>query len=190
MFNLMSMFLAVQAVNTVSSRMVMSFARDHGLGPLSPHLARIHPKLMVPAWSIIFVTAWVFVFGLIYLGSSVALNAILSAAIVLLQISYMVPIACVLIRGGETAYAGHSRQWGLGRWRRPINVGAMLFALLTSVCFVFPPVLPVTGATMNYATVVLAVVFMLCGLVYAFDGRKKFHGPLDLEERLMANKTE
>ncbi|BEI87161.1 hypothetical protein CcaverHIS002_0705070 [Cutaneotrichosporon cavernicola] len=190
MFNLLSMFLAVQAVNTVSSRMVMSFARDRGFGPLSSYLAPIHPKLMVPAWSVIFVTAWVFVFGLIYLGSTVALNAILAAAIVLLQISYMVPIATVLIRGGETAYAGHTRQWGLGRWRRPINIGALCFGLLTSVCFVFPPVIPVTGATMNYAVVVLAVVFTICGLLYAFDGRKKFHGPLDLEERLMINKAE
>ncbi len=190
MFNLVSMFMAVQAVNTVSSRMVMSFARDRGFGPLSSYLSPVHPKLMVPAWSIIFVTSWVFVFGFIYLGSSVALNAILSAAVVLLQISYMVPIATVLIRGGDLAYAGHSKQWSLGRWRRPINIGAMAFALLTSVCFVFPPVLPVSGPTMNYAVVVLAVVFLFSGLVYAFDGRKKFHGPTDLEERLMTNKAE
>ncbi|KLT45653.1 amino acid transporter [Cutaneotrichosporon oleaginosum] len=190
MFNLVSMFMAVQAVTTVSSRMVMSFARDRGLGPLSPYLSPIHHKLMVPAWSIVFVTLWVFVFGLIYLGSSIALNAILSAAVVLLQISYMVPIVVVLVRGGKTAYAGHSKTWGLGRWRVPINVGAISFGLLTSVCFLFPPMLPVAGPTMNYAVVVLAVVFMFCGLVYAFDGRKKFHGPVDLEERLMTNKME
>lgn len=190
MFNLLSMFLAVQAVNTVSSRMVLSFARDRGLGPLSPYLAHVHPKLKVPAWSVLFVTIWVFIFGLIYLGSTVALNAILSAAIVLLQISYMVPIATVLIRGGDAAFAGHSRKWGLGRWRRPVNIGAMCFALLTSVCFVFPPVLPVVGESMNYAVVVLFVVGLFCGLVYAFDGRKNFHGPLDLEERLMINKNE
>lgn len=190
MFNLLAMFLAVQAVNTVSSRMVMSFARDRGLGPLSPYLARVHPKLKVPTWSIIFVTGWVLIFGLIYLGSTVALNAILSAAVVLLQISYMVPIATVLIRGGDASFAGHSRKWSLGRWRRPINIGAMAFALLTSLCFLFPPALPVEGETMNYAVVVVSVVALFSGLAYAFDGRTKFNGPLDLEERLMINKNE
>lgn len=190
MFNLVSMFLALQAVNTVSSRMVMSFARDRGFGPLSPYLARVHPTLKVPAESVIFVTSWVLIFGLIYLGSTVALNAILGAAIVLLQISYMVPIAIVLIRGGDASFAGHSRSWNLGRWRRPINIGAMCFALLTSICFLFPPVLPVVGANMNYAIVVVAVVALFCGLGYAFDGRKHFHGPLDLEERLAINKNE
>ena len=39
------------------------------------------------------------IFGLIFLGSSVALNAILSASVVFLQISYIVPIALVLFRG-------------------------------------------------------------------------------------------
>jgi hypothetical protein len=41
----------------------------------------------------------VVIFGLIFLGSSVALNAILSASVVFLQISYIVPIALVLFRG-------------------------------------------------------------------------------------------
>jgi amino acid transporter len=59
------MFAACQGVMTVASRIVYSFARDRGLGQLSPYLERVHPKLLVPAWSIIFSSIWVVVFGLI-----------------------------------------------------------------------------------------------------------------------------
>jgi len=90
---------------------------------------------------------------------------------------------------GEKAYEGHSRQWSLGRWRRPINAGALAFNILTSVCFIFPPALPVTGTTMNYAVVVWAVVIIMCTCTWIFDGRTKFEGPLDLEERLQTAKN-
>lgn len=65
MFNLVAMFTCIQAVNTVASRMLLSFARDHGLGRISPFLSPVHPRLMVPVWCIAFVTGWVVVFGLI-----------------------------------------------------------------------------------------------------------------------------
>lgn len=106
-----------------------------------------------------------------------------------MQLSYIVPIILVLIRG-ESAFAGHSRSWSLGRARRPINALAVGFNLLTSICFIFPPALPVeTGSAMNYAVVVLAIVLLMCGITWAVDGRKHFVGPADLEDRLMAAKN-
>lgn len=122
------------------------------------------------------------------LGSSVALNAILSAAILFMQISYLVPILLVCIRG-DAAFAGHSRSWTLGRWRRPINIVALAFAVMTNVCFIFPPALPVTGESMNYAIVVFTIVMIMCGVTWVVDGRKHFQGPSDLDARLAMGKT-
>lgn len=61
----MAMFAACQGVMTVASRIVYSFARDRGFAGISTYLERVHPTLMVPAWSIVFSSAWVVIFGLI-----------------------------------------------------------------------------------------------------------------------------
>lgn len=65
-----------------------------------------------------------------------------------------------------------------------VNGAAVCFIIVTSVCFLLPPALPVSGTTMNYVSVVLAIVFLMCLLTWFVDGRKNFKGPTDLEERL------
>lgn len=90
---------------------------------------------------------------------------------------------------GESAFAGHSRSWSLGKSRRWINAGALVFNVITSVCFIFPPALPVTGTSMNYAVVVFAVVLLMTATVWLVDGRKNFEGPSDIEERIMVGKN-
>jgi len=42
-----AMAFATQGLMTVASRIVMSTARDGLYGPVSPHLARVHPRLAV-----------------------------------------------------------------------------------------------------------------------------------------------
>jgi len=91
MFNCMAFIFVQQVLITIASRMLLSISRDRAMGHMSRMLAPVHPTLKVPVPSIIFVTAWVVVFGLINLGSSTALNAILGSSVVLLQISYFVP---------------------------------------------------------------------------------------------------
>lgn len=61
---------------------------------------------------------------------------------------------------------------------------AVAFIIVTSVCFLLPPALPVSGTSMNYVSVVIAIVFLLCLITWLIDGRKNFHGPTELEERL------
>lgn len=45
--------------------MTLSFARDRGFGPVSAYIAPIHPRLKVPVWSIVWVSVWCVIFGLI-----------------------------------------------------------------------------------------------------------------------------
>jgi hypothetical protein len=46
-----AMAFATQGLMTVASRIVMSTARDGLYGPISPHLARVHPRLAVSSMS-------------------------------------------------------------------------------------------------------------------------------------------
>ena len=78
MFNLVCLLFAATAIMTTSSRMTWAFARDRGL-PASKFFAKVHPKLDVPLNSLILTTALVVIFGCIFLGSSSALNAIISS---------------------------------------------------------------------------------------------------------------
>ena len=186
MFPVCSMAFTATALLTTSSRMSQAFARDQGL-PFSRILARISGKHEVPIPSLILTTFWVIVFGCIYLGSSSALNAILSSSVVLLQFSYIIPIALLLIRGRRVLddECKEQRRFNLGHTLGPcINVFAILFVLFTDVFFLFPPELPVTGSSMNYTVVVVAVVALMSATAWFAQGKKHFKGPLDMDEIL------
>lgn len=51
------------------------------------------------------------------------------------------------------------------------------YVIITSVLFVFPPELPVTGTNMNYCIVVFAIVIIISGITWILDGRKNYRGP-------------
>ena len=56
------------------------------------------------------------------------------------------------------------------------------YAVLTSVLFVFPPELPVTGSNMNYCIVAFALVLIISTVQWFIDGRKNYSGPqLDMD---------
>jgi choline transport protein len=48
---------------------------------------------------------------------------------------------------------------------------------MTTVLFLFPPALPVTGSNMNYCVVAFAVVLMIATIQWFVDARKTFKGP-------------
>lgn len=52
-----------------------------------------------------------------------------------------------------------------------------MWSILTTVLFVFPPELPVTGSNMNYAIAAFGVILLIAGGTWIFDGRKNYHGP-------------
>lgn len=83
---------------TTSSRMVYAFARDGGL-PASKYLAKVHGRLVVPLNALIFTAVLVIIFGCIFLGSTSAYNAIVSASVVALGVTYAIPPAINCLRG-------------------------------------------------------------------------------------------
>lgn len=58
--------------------------------------------------------------------------------------------------------------------------------IVTTVLFVFPPELPVTGSNMNYCIVAFAIVFIISLIQWFVDGRKNYTGPkANLEESML-----
>ncbi|KAJ5219904.1 hypothetical protein N7468_009108 [Penicillium chermesinum] len=178
-FPLVCMLFATTAIMTTSSRMCYAFARDGGL-PFSRFFSRVHPKLGVPLNSLYLNLLLVVIFGCIFLGSSSAFNAIISAAVVMLDLAYGIPIAINCIRGRNTLPERHFVLPEILGWT--LNIISLVYITLTTVLFLFPPELPVTGNNMNYCVVAFAIVFIISALAWIFDGRKNFVGPrIELE---------
>jgi amino acid transporter len=98
---------------TTSSRMVYAFARDGGL-PTSRFFAKVHGGLRVPLNALWLTTILVLIFGCIFLGSSSAFNAIVSASVVALGVTYAIPPAINCLRGRRMLPA--SRPFVLPTW--------------------------------------------------------------------------
>ena len=164
------------ASHTWQSRLAWSFARDGGL-PGSKWLAHVHPTLNVPLQAHAVSCAIVALLGLLYLGSSTAFYSMVTASIVLLYVSYAIPVSCLLVRGRERLLPPSKRG---PFWAGKANLGALcnvvllLWTLFTLVMYSFPSVMPVTAASMNYVCVVYGILALIMGIDWGFRGRRKY----------------
>lgn len=174
MFPLICLLFATTSIMTTSSRMTYAFARDGGL-PASSFFAKIHPRLCLPLNALYLTTALVVIFGCIFLGSSSAFNAIISASVVALGVSYAIPIAINCLQGRKKL---PPRAFVLPNWFAWFaNLLGIAYVIVTTVLFVFPPDLPVTGSNMNYCIVAFAIILIISSVQWFVDGRKTFIGP-------------
>ncbi|KAL4908145.1 hypothetical protein BDW74DRAFT_165988 [Aspergillus multicolor] len=174
MLPLVCLFLAILSVMTTSSRLIFAFARDGGL-PASRFFATVYPKLGLPVNALGLTVVVVICFGCIFLGSSSAFNAIISASVVALNLSYMMPILVNCLQGRR---ALPERKWNLLRALGWIaDIIALSYIILTSVLFVFPPSRYVTGSNMSYCIAAFAVIIIISVFQWFVDGRKNFTGP-------------
>jgi amino acid transporter len=97
-FPIVCMLFTTTSLMTTSSRMSYAFARDRGL-PASRVFAAVNQTLGVPLNALIWTTAWVIIFGCVFLGSTSAFNAIVSASVVALGVTYAIPPAINCLRG-------------------------------------------------------------------------------------------
>ncbi|KAJ9493066.1 hypothetical protein VN97_g139 [Penicillium thymicola] len=173
-FPLVCAQFAAIAIMTTSSRMIYAFARDGGL-PASPFFSRVHPKLNVPLNSLYLNLGLITIFGCIFLGSSSAFNAIVSASVVLLGISYGIPIAVNCCRGRTMLPERSFVLPEIVGWT--VNLVSLAYITLTTILFLFPPELPATGSNMNYCVAAFGIVFIISVIQWIVDGRKNFVGP-------------
>jgi amino acid transporter len=97
-FPLVCIMFGSISISATSRRMIYAFARDGGL-PFSHVFAKVHTGLDVPLNALYLTNALVVAFGCVLLGSSSAMNAIVSASVVALGVSYAMPVAVNMLRG-------------------------------------------------------------------------------------------
>ncbi|KAK5090366.1 hypothetical protein LTR05_000538 [Lithohypha guttulata] len=174
-FPLVCLVFATIGIMSTSSRMTYAFARDRGL-PFSRFFAKVHVGLDTPVNALVLTTVLVVIFGCIFLGSTAAFNAIVAASVVALGVSYAIPPAINILRGRRML--PETRAFKLPNWLGWFcNIVGVLYSILTTILFVFPPAIPVTGNSMNYAIVAFAVVILISVIQWVVDGRKNYKGP-------------
>lgn len=64
---------------------------------------------------------------------------------------------------------------------RLANIVGLLFTVLTTVFFLFPPELPATGSNMNYAVAVMFAVLLVATIHWIVNARRTYTGPKDID---------
>ncbi|KAI9806136.1 MAG: hypothetical protein M1833_004543 [Piccolia ochrophora] len=158
------------ASHTWQARLCWSFARDRGL-PASNYLSKIHPTLDVPLRAHSVSCFIVGLLGLLYLGSITAFGSMVAACIVLLYVSYAIPVVCLLIKGRDNIR--HGPFW-MGSFGLFANVVLCTWTLFTIVMYSFPTLMPAEADTMNYVCVVYAIVIVIMLSYWFARGKSTF----------------
>ncbi|KAH7169458.1 amino acid/polyamine transporter I [Fusarium sp. MPI-SDFR-AT-0072] len=178
----MTLFI-LNAVIQTSSRITWALARDDAL-VFSKYFQQIHPSLGVPVRALLLNWSILAICGCVFLGSSIAFNALLGSAVVLQQLSFVIPTALLLYQRRSETYLPKDRAFRLPSvlgW--VVNVWVVGLATVLSTFFLLPPFLPVTAGTMNYNCVILGIAAMLGVLNWMLHARKHYQGPrIVLEE--------
>ena len=136
----------------------------------------------IPLRAVVVSMAITCVVSLINIGSTVALNAIISLGVVALLTSYHITIACLIWRR-LTGEPLPSRRWSLGRYGLAINVASLFF--LTPILFFtfWPPVTPVEPESMNWAVVMYGGVIIWSLVYYWVWAKHSYVGPVMIVKR-------
>nr|UVX23235.1 choline transport protein [Curvularia lunata CX-3] len=158
------------ASHTWQSRLCWSFARDRGL-PGHTWLSKVNHSLDVPLHAHFVSCVIVAIMGCLYLASLTAFNSMITACIVLLYLSYAVPVICLLVRGRDNIV--HGPFW-MGTFGLFANIVLLVWTLITLVMYSFPYAKPVEPGNMNYVCVVYAIVALFATVDWFVRGHKKF----------------
>ena len=153
---------------------------------------QVNPRYRIPIRAISLVTGIIILLSLINIGSSTALNAVVSLSTLALYISYLIPIALLVVkrmRGDNIAFG----PFNLGRMGLATNVFALVYGVFIVIFLPFPSVKPVTSVNMNYAGPVFAFVLVFAVCDWVLRGRHTYTGPLrevfDGEGRMRGGST-
>lgn len=160
-------------MNTAGSRLAWSMARDRAF-PFSNYFAHVSKRFTMPLRAMIGVIVINLLVGLLVLGSDLAFYAIISGGGVALQVSYCVPILCVVLRGRK--HLPPRPHFDLGRWGYAINIVSLLWSIIVLLFYIFPQYVPVVGdiANMNWAIAILGGVGLFGGIYWLLKGRHEY----------------
>ena len=174
-FQLLSFVLCAIDDMATSARMAYALARDGGM-PFPRFFAHVSPTFGIPVWGIVWCFTWDVILALIFLGSSNAFNAILSAAVVCFTVTYAIPPCINVLRG--RSMLPESRSFKMPTVLGYVcNIADVCWALLTTVLFVWPTSNPTDAVNMNYCVVAFGVIIVIAGSNWIFSARKHYKPP-------------
>jgi amino acid transporter len=143
---------------------------------------QVSPGWNIPLNAVIVSLGFGIAIALINLGSSVALNAIVSLTMSALLSSYMVSIGCIFakrVRGEPLPPA----RFSLGKWGMAVNVIALCFLFAFFIFAFFPTGRPVTATTMNWNIAMFGGITLFATVYYMIIGHKQYRPPVDIQNR-------
>ncbi|KAJ5660360.1 hypothetical protein N7507_006811 [Penicillium longicatenatum] len=153
-----------------TGRVFWAFSRDNGL-PLSHIWARVNPRLGSPFNAQLCVGVIIALLGCIYLGSSTAFNSMMSSAVTINNLAYIVPILTNVLLRRRTMHRG---PFSMGQFTgMTVNIIAVLWLVFAIIFFSFPFEMPATVSNMNYTCVVVGG-FLIIELVWWLVAGKKY----------------
>jgi choline transport protein len=120
--------------------------------------------------------------ALINFGSTAAFNAIVSVNVAAFFSSYMIPILLLLhkrLRNDPVKDYIHWGPWKMGPILGPIvNVGALIYTLITMFFSFFPSTQEITPVTMNWSCLIFGASLMFSVAFYFVFGRHSYKWPI------------
>ncbi|EMT67641.1 Putative amino-acid permease C15C4.04c [Fusarium odoratissimum] len=159
---------------TTSSRTLWAVSRDGAL-PYSQFWGRVHSRFQVPVNALLLSAVFITLYGLIFLGSSTAFSAMVSAAIIFLQTSCVIPQAVLLYRGRDRVLP--LRYFSLGRYGAAINGISVAWVVFLDILYCFPTTMPVTPENMSYVSVVFTGLVAFVIALWFTTKKGTFTGP-------------
>jgi amino acid transporter len=154
-------FCGLSTITSIS-RTIFSLARDGGMPAFLRRVNATHHTPGPAIWAAA-VTAFA---ALVYSG---AYSVVTSISVVMLFISYVLPVALALRAERHTDRTDLRGPWHLGRFSTPIRVTAIAWTVFISVVMVMPPN-ELAGKSLGMVVVALA-------LIYIFRVQKTYRGP-------------
>ncbi|KAK5062639.1 hypothetical protein LTR84_004712 [Exophiala bonariae] len=157
-------------------RCTWSFARD-GAVPFSSYFAKIDETNAMPARANILIASISTALGAIYIGSTIAFNALVASYAVMSTTSYGIAIGVHLFTGRKRIIPGWLHM-GNGPLGFIVNSIAMIYIVVSNVFFCLPYFRPpVTAATMNYTSLVSYGLALLVVMWWFVGGKRSYKGP-------------
>ncbi|KAF7520508.1 hypothetical protein PCG10_009153 [Penicillium crustosum] len=163
--------------NASTARQTYAFARDRGL-PFADWISRVDPHRRIPVRAIALSCMISGLLSLINIGSQVAFNAIISLNVAALMYTYAVSISCVIYRKIVCPETLPPRRWSLGTFGLAINITGLLYVLFALFWSFWPPSPFPSARDFNWSVVIFVAVFIVSLLMYAFQGRRHYVGPV------------
>ncbi|OAG42398.1 hypothetical protein AYO21_03274 [Fonsecaea monophora] len=170
-------FMIATSCFASTSRQLFAFARDDGM-PFPTWMKKVNPSLNVAANACFVTWGYTVVMSLIYLGSPVAFNAIISLAIVALMATYAISIACVLWRRISLPETLPPVFWSLGKWGILVNGIGLTYAIYAFFWAFWPIYWEPNAQDMNWAVVLFVGVMFISAVNWILSARRMYTGPV------------